>query len=165
MEVDHYPEVSSDTSIPEGLNRTVISPHLCANALEAITAGHESTRGHTVKEMGNTFYSDHKASEWDTPSYKLPKVWLPKAVKEFIATAQAQLGYSPPQWDRINVIYREYSKGGKLKPHVDRINVFDEKIINCVLENSSDSQLTLYPPQGPLDADLIMQEVPGHDWA
>ena len=99
MEVDQYPEVSSDTSIPAGLNRTVISHHLCANALDAITAGHESARGHTVKEMGNTFYCGQRATVgWGVDfahNYKgrMPTVWQLKAVKELISTAQSQLGY------------------------------------------------------------------------
>ena len=71
---------------------------------------------------------------------------------------QSQLGYPAPEWDRINIIYREYRKGGKLKPHLDRVNIFDEKIFNCVLENTSGSQLVLHPPQGSNEADLVMHE-------
>ena len=92
---------------------------------------------------------------------KMPTVWLPKAVKELITTVQAQLGYPAPEWDRINIIYREYRKRGKLKPHLDRVNIFDEKIFNCVLENTSDSQLVLHPPQGSNEADLVMHEETG----
>lgn len=137
-------------------------PELCRLALEAING----TECHSVKEMGNTFYEGQRATrgsgiEFQHQNPKTATVWLPQPVRELIATAQAQLGYSAPQWDRINIIDREYRRGGRLKPHLDRVHIFDEKIFNCVLENTSDSQLVLHPPQGSNEADLIMQEETG----
>ena len=45
-----------------------------------------------------------------------------------------------------------------MKPHISRVNIFDEKIFNCVLENSSDSQLVLPPPQDLNEADLMHEK-------
>ena len=80
---------------------------LCTKALDVITQGKDGTNGHTVKEMGNTFYSSEGNSHRHSYRSKMPTVWLPKEVKELISTAQSQLGYQAPQWDRINVIHTE----------------------------------------------------------
>ena len=40
-------------------------------------------------------------------------------------------------WDRVNVLVRYYSKGERIKHHIDRTDLFEDNILGCILDTNS----------------------------
>ena len=59
----------------------------------------------------------------------------------------AAFDHAEPQWEKLNVIVRAYAQRGKLDPHVDRPDLFEEDVCGCILENTTDVGLTRHAPE------------------
>ena len=73
------------------------------------------------------------------------------AVKHLIQECHKILRHDPPTWEAINVICRRYSKGGQLRPHLDKVKQFRENIYSIVLQTTTEQGLWMYPPSFSAD--------------
>ena len=108
----------------------------------------ELSGAHRILELGRPYF-DAKRSRPDPDNLAIKHLDGFPQVRALIASVHEALGHEEPQWESASVICRHYRSGASLTTHIDRPDLFTDRVYNVVLLNTSGSKLRFHAPEVP----------------